>query len=117
MRENLRLTAEAFCANLRQSRAHAAVLAEFILYALNNETARGLWLEWYKGPFETASPAVEAYLAAEGMPPFRTFLTALQSMVLGFYIQHALTPDLLTDEVIAQAMESLASRGAATPSE
>ena len=112
MRENLRLTAQAFCANLKESRAHSALLAEFILYALSNENARQLWSEWYKGPFEAASPAVEAYLKAEGLPPFRAFLTALQSMVLGLYIQHALTPDLLTDEVIIDALVSLAGRGA-----
>ena len=42
------------------------------------------------------------------MPPFRVFWTALQSMALGLYIQHALTPDLITEEVIVRAVESLA---------
>jgi AcrR family transcriptional regulator len=108
MRENLRLTAEAFCANLKESRAHSAFLAEFILYALSNEDARLRWAEWYKAPFDAASPAMEAYLKGQGMPGFHVFWTALQTMALGLYIQHALTPELLTDEVIIAAVESLA---------
>jgi AcrR family transcriptional regulator len=108
MRENLRLTAEAFCVNLKESRADSAFLAEFILYALSNEDARLRWADWYKGPFEAASPAAEAYLQAQGLPPFRVFWTALQTMALGLYIQHALTPELLTDEVIIAAVQSLA---------
>jgi AcrR family transcriptional regulator len=107
MRENLRLTAQAFCDNLRESRAHSAFLAEFILYALANEDARKRWADWYKGPFD-AAPAFEAYLKAEGMPEFRVFYTALQSMALGLYIQRALTPELVTDAVIVAAIESLA---------
>jgi AcrR family transcriptional regulator len=113
MRENLRLTAEAFCVNLKESRAHSAFLAEFILYALSNEAARLRWADWYKGPFEATSPAAEAYLKAQGLPPFKVFWTALQSMTLGLYIQHALTPELLTDEVIIAAVQSLA--GPETP--
>jgi AcrR family transcriptional regulator len=113
MRENLRLTAEAFCANLKDSRAHSAFLAEFILYALANEEARLRWAEWYKGPFAAASPEAEAYLKAQGLPPFRVFWTALQSMALGLNIQHALTPEFVTDEVIIAAVQSLA--GPETP--
>ena len=108
MRENLRETAEAFCANLRQSRAHAGLLAEFILYALESPAARERWGRWYARGFEAASPAVQVYLREQGMPPFGVFLVALQSIALGLYIQHALTPELVTDEVIIAAVESLA---------
>ena len=108
MRENLRANAIAFCANLKQSRADAGLLAEFVLYALGNEEARGRWATWYGGPFEAASPEFEAYLQAQGMPPFRVFWTALQAMALGLYVQHALMPELVTDDVIVAAVESLA---------
>ena len=108
MRENLRANAIAFCANLKQSRAHAGLMAEFILYALGNEEARARWAQWYGGPFEQASPAFEAYLKAEGMPPFRVFWTALQTMALGLYVQHALMPELVTEDVVIAAVESLA---------
>jgi AcrR family transcriptional regulator len=108
MRENLHANALEFCANLKESRAHAGLLAEFVLYALSNEEARARWARWYQGPFEQASPAVEAYLREQGMPPFRVFWTALQTMALGLYIQHALVPELVTDEVIVAAVESLA---------
>jgi AcrR family transcriptional regulator len=108
MRENLRVAATAFAANLKQSRPSAGVLAEFILYALSNEEARSRWAVWYGAPFDTVSPAFEAYLSREGMPPFRVFWTSLQTMAIGLYIQHALTPDLLPDEVIVAAMQSLA---------
>jgi AcrR family transcriptional regulator len=108
IRENLRVNALAFCANLKESRAHAALLAEFILYALSNDEARTRWAAWYSGPFKEASPAVEAYLKAQGMPPFRVFWTALQTMALGLYVQHALMPELVTDDVIIATVESLA---------
>jgi len=101
MRENLRENALAFCANLRDSRAHAGLLAEFVLYALSNQEARSRWADWYRGPFEAATPAVEAYLKAQGMPRFEVFWTALQTMTLGLYVQHALMPELVTDEVVA----------------
>jgi AcrR family transcriptional regulator len=108
MRENLRRNAETFCANLKESRAHSAFLAEFILYALTHEDARRLWAEWYATPFEATSSATEAYLKAEGLPPFRMFWPRLQSLALGFYIQHAISPEIITDEVIIAAFESLA---------
>ncbi|HLI65283.1 MAG TPA: TetR/AcrR family transcriptional regulator [Caulobacteraceae bacterium] len=108
MRENLRANAIAFCANLKESRAHAGLLAEFVLYALGHDEARARWAEWYEAPFAQATPALEAYLEAEGMPPFRLFWTALQTMTLGVYIQHALTPELLGDDVIVAAFEALA---------
>jgi AcrR family transcriptional regulator len=108
IRENLRDNAVAFCANLKESRVHAGVLAEFILYALGNEQARRRWATWYGGPFEQASPEFEAYLKAQGMPPFRVFWTALQTMALGLYVQHALMPNSVSDEVIIAAVESLA---------
>ena len=108
MRENLRENAIAFCANLKQSRAHAGLLAEFVLYALSHEDARARWANWYGGPFGEASPAFEAYLEAQGMPPFGVFWTALQAMSLGLYVQHALMPGSVTDAVIVAAVESLA---------
>jgi AcrR family transcriptional regulator len=108
MRENLRENALAFCANLKDSRAHAGLLAEFVLYALGNDEARSRWVAWHQGPFAEASPAVEAYLKSQGMPPFRIFWTALQAMALGLYVQHALMPEVVTDKVIIAAVESLA---------
>jgi AcrR family transcriptional regulator len=108
MRANLRENALAFCANLKDSRAHAGMLAEFVLYALSNDEARSRWAVWHQGPFAEASPAVEAYLKSQGMPPFRVFWTALQAMALGLYVQHALMPEIVTDEVIVAAVESLA---------
>jgi AcrR family transcriptional regulator len=113
MRENLRANAIAFCANLKDSRADAGLLAEFVLYALSHEEARARWAKWFSGPFGEASPEFETYLRAEGMPPFRVFWTALQSMALGLYVQHALMPELVTDDVIVAAVESLA--GPRTP--
>ena len=113
MRENLTANAIAFCANLKQSRADAGLLAEFVLYALGNDAARARWATWYGGPFEAASPEFEAYLQAQGMPPFRVFWTALQAMALGLYVQHALMPERVTEDVVVAAVELLA--GPKTP--
>jgi len=113
MRENLRANATAFCDNLRESRAHAGLLAEFVLYALSHEEARARWAKWYSGPFDAPPPDFEAYLQAQGMPPFRVFWTALQTMALGIYVQQALMPELVTDDVIIAAVESLAGAKAA----
>lgn len=109
MRENLTANAVAFCANLKESRADAGLLAEFILYALGHDEARTRWKSWYMGPFEQASPEFEAYLRAEGMPEFRVFWTALQSIALGLYVQHALMPEAVTEQVIVAAMQSLSA--------
>ncbi len=108
MRDNLRANAIAFSANLKDSRAHAGLLAEFVLYALSHDEARARWTRWYSGPFEQASPEFEAYLSAQGMPPFRVFWTALQTMALGLYVQHALMPEVVTEAVIIAAVETLA---------
>ncbi len=108
IRENLRRNAEAFCANLRESRGNAGFLAEFILYALTNDEARARWTRWYSGPFDATPMMAEEYLKAQNMPPFRVFWTAVQTLAFGFYIQHALMPELITDELIIATMESLA---------
>lgn len=110
MRENLHANALDFCANLKESRAHAGLLAEFVLYALSHEEARERWAKWYGGPFDAPPAEFEAYLKSEGMPPFRVFWTALQAMSLGLYVQHALMPESVTDEVIIAAVESLAAK-------
>ena len=115
MRDNLRANAIAFSANLKDSRAHAGLLAEFVLYALSHDEARARWTRWYSGPFEQASPEFEAYLRAEGMPPFRVFWTALQTMALGLYMQHALMPEVVTEAVIIAAVESLAGPAGPKP--
>jgi AcrR family transcriptional regulator len=108
MRENLRVNAEAFSAKLKESRAEAGFLAEFILYALSNEGARSRWADWYGSAFSAATPGLEDYLKREGMPPFRIFWTAMQSMAIGLYIAHALTPELVTEKAVIDAMLSLA---------
>ena len=87
---------------------YPGLLAEFVLYALSDDGARERWAQWHGGPFDQASPEFEAYLRDQGMPPFRVFWTALQTMALGLYIQHALMPQLLIDEVIVAAVVSLA---------
>ena len=108
MRENLRVNAEAFSAKLKDSRAEAGFLAEFILYALSNEGARSRWADWYGAAFSAATPEIEAYLTREKMPPFRVFWTAMQSMAIGLYIANALTPELVTEKAVVEAMLSLA---------
>jgi AcrR family transcriptional regulator len=108
MRENLRVNAEAFAAKLKESRAEAGFLAEFILYALSNEGARSRWAAWYGSAFEGATPGLESYLKREKMPPFRVFWTAMQSMAIGLYIANALTPELVTEKAVVEAMLSLA---------
>jgi AcrR family transcriptional regulator len=108
IRENLRINAEAFCANLKQSRGNAGFLAEFILYALANDEARARWAKWYGAAFEAPPAVAEEYLRAQNMPPFRVFWTAVQTLAFGFFIQHALVPELVTDELIIATMESLA---------
>ncbi|HZZ86769.1 MAG TPA: helix-turn-helix domain-containing protein [Caulobacteraceae bacterium] len=115
MRENLRANALAFCANLKNSRSHAGLLAEFVLYALTNEAARSRWMRWYSGPFDPASAEFEAYLRNQGMPPFRVFWTTLQATLLGLYLQHALTPELIDDDTVVAALESLAGPAQALP--
>ena len=109
LRASLRATAEAFCANLPQARAHSAFMAEFILYALTHEGARERWAQWYARQHAHApSPALEAYVKAAGHSSFRTFSVILQAQAFGLYFQHAISPELVTNEVIIAAFEALA---------
>ncbi len=91
----------------RRAQSDARFLAEFQLYALSDpdlrRTASAMYAEAFAGN--------AAFLSkSEGLKPGlapRHLAVALQSIALGFVIQSFITPDDVTEEVIAETMAAL----------
>jgi AcrR family transcriptional regulator len=112
IRENFREIGQDCAAMLHTARAHAAFQAEFLLYALTHEEMRSRVAARYAAKFNPPPPpaGVDEYLKATGRPSYREYLLIMQALSVGFTFQHALTPDLITDEIVVKAFEALAGR-------
>src|SRR5580700_8083249 len=87
-------------ATLPEARAQAAFTAEFLLYVLTHEEMRLRVAERAEARFSAPPPnGVEQYLKATGRPSYKTVLLVCQALSLGLAYQHALTPELITEEV------------------
>jgi AcrR family transcriptional regulator len=107
--ENLRIIGQDCAAVLPAARAHAAFVAEFLLYALTHEDMRERVAASYRERLAVQpSEAFENHLKAAGLPPAQSLAVILQALSLGLAMQHALTPDLVTEEVVIAAFEALA---------
>lgn len=109
LKENFQRLLDSYVAAFPQSRAHAAFNAEFMLYALTHEAMRERWGEGFAATVAGLAPAeVEDYLARSGRPPAKAFRLILHAMSTGLALQHALTPDLVTEDVVRAAFKLLA---------
>jgi AcrR family transcriptional regulator len=109
LKENFRRLLDSYVASFPEARAHAAFTAEFMLYALTHEAMRERWGEGFTAGVSGPAPAeVEAYLKRSGRPPASAFRVILHAMSTGLALQHALTPDLVTEDVVRAAFELLA---------
>jgi AcrR family transcriptional regulator len=98
-------------ATLPEARAQAAFTAEFLLYVLTHEEMRLRVAERAEARFSAPPPnGVEQYLKATGRPSYKTILLVCQALSLGLAYQHALTPELITEEVAIAAFAMLAGR-------
>ena len=109
LKESFRRLLDSYVAAFPQARAHAAFNAEFMLYALTHETMRARWAEGFEQAVSRPAPnEVEAYLKGSGRPPATAFRVILHAMSTGLALQHALTPELVTEDVVRAAFELLA---------
>ena len=91
---------------VRRAKGEETFLAEFNLYALRDPEVRtGVGAAYAEGFGQTA--AYLARLHGATMPP-RHLAVALQCLSLGFLLQSFVTPDEVTDAVIAETMQALA---------
>ena len=109
LKENFRRLLDSYVAAFPETRAHAAFNAEFILYALTHDAMRQRWGDGFAQTVAGAAPKeVEAYLKRSGRPPAKTFRVILHAMSTGLALQHALTPELVTEDVVRAAFKLLA---------
>jgi AcrR family transcriptional regulator len=109
--ENFREIGRDCAATLTAAREHAAFQAEFLLYTLTHDEMRRRVAERYTEKFRPPPPAgVDDYLAATGRPSYREYLLIMQALSVGIWFQHALTPELVTEEIVVKAFEALAGR-------
>jgi AcrR family transcriptional regulator len=98
-------------ATLPEARAQSAFTAEFLLYVLTHEEMRLRVAERAEAKFSVPPPlAVDQYLKESGRPSYKTILLICQALSLGLFYQHALTPELITEEVAIAAFGMLAGR-------
>ncbi|HUO12129.1 MAG TPA: helix-turn-helix domain-containing protein [Caulobacteraceae bacterium] len=111
LRDNFARLLDSYVAAFPKAQAHAAFNAEFMLYALTHEAMRERWEEGFADAISGPAPAeVEAYLKRSGRPSAKAFRVILHAMSTGLALQRALTPDLVTEDVVRAAFELLAGK-------
>jgi AcrR family transcriptional regulator len=111
MRTIFRQLGKDCAATLPDARAHSAFTAEFLLYALTHEEMRRRVAERANVKFSAAPPdSVEEYLRSTGRPSYKTILLVCQALSLGLFYQHAVAPELFTEEVVLAAFDMLSGR-------
>lgn len=105
---NFRKIGEACAAMMPNARGHAAFVAEYLLYVFSHEEMR---LRAAKGfAAKLARPGPQALTQkVEGQPSYQTLMIIIQALTRGLTFQYALTPELVTQEVVITAFEALAT--------
>jgi AcrR family transcriptional regulator len=111
MKTIFRMLGEDCAAALPEARAQSAFTAEFLLYVLTHEEMRQRVAERAEAKFSVPPPdTVEKYLKASGRPSYKTILLVCQALSLGLFYEHALNPELFTEEVAIAGFAMLAGR-------
>jgi AcrR family transcriptional regulator len=108
LREHLRRFARELADITRRAQGEARFLAELQLYALTDPDLRREASALYAESFASnAAFLAESAGLKAGLPP-RHLAVALQSIALGFLMQSLITPDEVTEEIIAETLAALA---------
>jgi AcrR family transcriptional regulator len=108
-KEQMRILAEALIASLDKRRASAVGAASFQEYALTHEEVRLSLVELNREIYRRSIKALRAALPDEDLPmPPAKLVRVLHGMIEGFTLLRALTPELITDDVVLAAFEALA---------
>lgn len=107
--EQVRLFGQAAANEVRDPRLVAAQ-ADYISIALRNQRARGVYAELIRTTLESLGAGVDA---ASEDPPGRfsgtDFVVVMDSLLQGLYIRRAVNPELVDDELIADAVSLVVS--------
>jgi hypothetical protein len=104
--------ARALMAQFPRAEAEAAFYAELRAYIRTDPAMRAQQARRQKAQFDDLSRRLEAEYGERLAIPARVMSLAVQALLLGFTAQWERTPDEVTEDVIATALEALA-RGAA----
>ena len=107
--EQTRILAEAVVAALPTRRAAAIGAASFQLYALTHEGMRERIAAMNAEIYRRSAEALLAAIPESDLPmPAATLVRVLHSLIEGLVLLNALTPELVTEEVIYAAFAALA---------
>ena len=105
---NFRRIGEACAAMMPEARGQAAFVAEYLLYVFTHEDMRLSAAKRFAANLAKPGPEPLTRHAA-GQPSYQTLLVIIQALTRGLTFQYALTPDLVTEEVVITAFEALAT--------
>jgi AcrR family transcriptional regulator len=108
LREELAAVASELQQVVRRAKGEETFLAEFNLYALSDPEIRKSLAETYADGFAGTAAYLSRLTGAKGDVPPQHLAVALQCLSLGFLLQSFVTPDEVTDAVIAETMQALA---------
>lgn len=107
----MRATAEALIAALPQRREGAVGALTFRAYALRHEEVRGRFRDAMSRGYEAGAAWIGQVMAADDLPMAPDLLVVvINALIEGLLFQRFLTPELVSDEVIYAAFDSLAGR-------
>ena len=108
-RDQMRKLADAWIAAQGSNRQAAVSAAAFQEYALTHEEMRLAIVELNREVYRRTAKRVRATIADSELPmPAAKLVRVLHSMIEGFTLLRALTPELITDDVVRTAFEALA---------
>lgn len=111
--EQMRLLADAVIAALPARRIASIGAASFQFYALTHEKMRARFVQINAEAYRRAAEELLEYVPARELPmPVEIFVKVLHSLIDGLTFLNFLTPELITEEVIRSAFQSL---GASKP--
>ena len=108
-REQMRSLGQAWIAAQEQRRQGAVSAAAFQEYALTHEEMRLAIVELNREVYRRTAKRMRASLPEAELPmPPAKLVRVLHGMIEGFTLLRALTPELITDDVVLAAFEALA---------
>lgn len=109
LKEQLRLLGEAVVASIPVRRAQAMGALSFQQYTLTHEELRARLVEVNAAIYRWSEQSLLQVIPESALPmPVDQFVKVLHALIEGLLYLRFLTPELITDEVIKAAFESLA---------
>lgn len=109
LKEQMRIVGEAVVAVIRAPKARPTLVAELQLYAQTHEDMRVRLARVTAEAVRQHAKKWMQFLPEDELPmPPEQFIVVVDALIDGLLLQHFVTPDLVTDEVIVRAFEALA---------